>query len=345
MLAAPAPSPPAVCDPPRARVSTPAPPQGGVVLLEVETGAAGGEPAATWQGKPVPFWREDPEGAWRALVGIDLDQRPGPARVLVQRGLGPACAVDLSVTAGTFAEDHLTLPQRFVELSPQDQARAARETSRLAALFRARTAERLRQGPYQVPIEDARRSSSFGRRRILNGQPRSPHTGVDLGAATGTPVHAMQRGKVVMDEDLFFSGRTVVLDHGFGVFSLYGHLSESRVQPGRVVDAGEVIGLVGATGRVTAPHLHWAVRIGDARVDGLDLVGLAPPESPRRARRPSAIASVSSTAKRSRGAPRASGNTASRASPPAVSRRSARHPRCTCRRCRRRFGPAHPAPA
>jgi murein DD-endopeptidase MepM/ murein hydrolase activator NlpD len=144
-------------------------------------------------------------------------------------------------------------------------------------VFRARTAERLWHGPFQIPIEDGRRSSSFGRRRILNGQPRSPHTGVDLGAASGTPVHAMQRGRVALDADLFFSGHTVVLDHGLGVFSLYGHLSESRVQPGRVVDAGEVIGLVGATGRVTAPHLHWAVRIGDARVDGLDLVGLTPP--------------------------------------------------------------------
>src|SRR5207245_490565 len=124
---------------------------------------------------------------------------------------------------------------------------------------------------------------SFGRRRILNGQPRSPHTGVDLGAPTGTAVQAMQRGRVVLDEDLFFSGRTVIVDHGLGLFSLYGHLSESRVAPGRVVDAGEGIGLVGATGRVTAPHLHWAVRIGDARVAGLDLVRLTsgpPPPAP-----------------------------------------------------------------
>jgi murein DD-endopeptidase MepM/ murein hydrolase activator NlpD len=87
----------------------------------------------------------------------------------------------------------------------------------------------------------------------------------------------MQRGRVVLDEDLFFSGRTIILDHGLGLFSFYGHLSESRVQPGRVVDAGEVIGLVGATGRVTAPHLHWAVQLGHARVDGLDLVRLTSP--------------------------------------------------------------------
>ena len=87
----------------------------------------------------------------------------------------------------------------------------------------------------------------------------------------------MQRGRVVLDEDLFFSGRTIVLDHGLGLFSFYGHLSESRVQPGRVVDADEVIGLVGATGRVTAPHLHWAVQLGNARVDGLDLVRVTSP--------------------------------------------------------------------
>jgi murein DD-endopeptidase MepM/ murein hydrolase activator NlpD len=273
-LAAPATSAPAGCDRARARVSTPAPPQGGVVLLEVETEPAAGEPAATWQGKAVRFWRDDPQGPWRALLGVDLDQRPGDVRVLVKRGLDRTCAVVLSIKAGTFPEDHLRVPQRFVELSPRDQARAARETARLAALFRAVTTERLWHGPFQVPIEGVQPSSSFGRRRILNGQPRSPHTGVDLGAPTGTPVRAMQRGRVVLDEDLFFSGRTVIVDHGLGLFSFYGHLSESKVQPGRVVDAGEVIGLVGATGRVTAPHLHWAVRLRDARVDGLDLVRL-----------------------------------------------------------------------
>jgi murein DD-endopeptidase MepM/ murein hydrolase activator NlpD len=275
-LAAPAPAPPA-CDPARARVSSATPPQGGVVLLELETETAASEPAATWQGKAVGFWRDESQGPWRALVGIDLGQRPGDARVLVDRGLERACAVALSIQAVAFPEEHLTLPPRFVELSPQDQARAARESARLKALFQAVTPERLWHGPFRIPLDEARPSSSFGRRRILNGQPRSPHTGVDLGAAAGTPVHAMQRGRVVLDADLFFSGRTILLDHGLGLFSFYGHLSESRVQPGGVVDAGEVIGLVGATGRVTAPHLHWAVQLGNARVDGLDLVRVTAP--------------------------------------------------------------------
>jgi murein DD-endopeptidase MepM/ murein hydrolase activator NlpD len=196
----------------------------------------------------------------------------------VKGGAG-TCTVDLSVEAVAFPQERLQVPQRFVDLSAQDQARAAKETAQLAALYRSVTPERLWQGPFRLPLEGVTPSSSFGRRRILNGQPRAPHTGVDLGAPTGTPIHAMQRGRVVLNEDLFFSGNTVILDHGPGLSSFYGHLSESRVQAGQVVDAGEVIGLVGATGRVTAPHLHWAVRIGDARVDGLDLLRLpsAPP--------------------------------------------------------------------
>jgi murein DD-endopeptidase MepM/ murein hydrolase activator NlpD len=273
-LGAPAPAAPADCDPTRARLSASSAPQGGVARLEVASEAGAGEPSATWQGKTLRFWREEAGGPWRALVGVDLEQRPGEARVVVKTGRDGSCTAVLSVQPVAFPEERLQVPQRFVELSPRDQARAARETARLAAVFRSLTPERLWAGPFRIPLEGVRPSSSFGRRRILNGQPRSPHTGVDLGAPTGTPVHAMQRGRVVLDEDLFFSGRTVVLDHGLGLFSFYGHLSASQVAAGRVVDAGEVIGLVGATGRVTAPHLHWAVRLGDARVDGLDLVRL-----------------------------------------------------------------------
>src|SRR5438552_330981 len=161
-LAAPAPSAPAACDPARARVGTSTPPQGGVVLRELDTEAAAGKPAATWQGKAVGFWRDEAQGPWRALVGVDLAQRPGDARVLVQRGLDRPCTVVLSIKAVVFPEEHLQLPQRFVELSPQDQARAARETARLAALFRALPTERLWHGPFHVPLEDAKPSSSFG---------------------------------------------------------------------------------------------------------------------------------------------------------------------------------------
>lgn len=245
--------------------------QGGVALLQVEPGPVA--PVGTWQARPLRFWRDEEEGPWRAFVPVDLKQRPGDARVTLRTSGRGTCTVGLSVKPVAFPEERIQVPRRFVELSARDRARAAQEAKRLAGLFRSVT-DRLWVGPFRVPLEGVRPSSSFGRRRIVNGQPRSPHTGVDLGAPSGTAVQAMQRGRVVLDENLFFSGRTVVLDHGLGLFSLYGHFSESRVSVGRVVEAGEIIGLVGATGRATAPHLHWAVRLGDARVDGLDLVGL-----------------------------------------------------------------------
>src|SRR2546425_9439538 len=272
---APPPTVPPECDRTYSHLSASAAAQGGVALLEVAAGAV--EPIARWRAKPLRFWRDDAEGPWHAFIGIDLGQRPGETRVTLRTAHDGTCTVPLSVEPVAFPEEHVDVPQRFVDLSPRDRARAAREAARLAARFRSVTGKRLWLGPFRVPLEGVQPSSSFGRRWILNGQPRSPHTGVDLGAPTGTVVHAMQRGRVVLNADLFFSGRTVILDHGLGLFSLYGHLSESRGAPGRAVDAGEIIRPGRATGRVTAPHLHWAVRIGDARVDGLDLVRLTSP--------------------------------------------------------------------
>jgi murein DD-endopeptidase MepM/ murein hydrolase activator NlpD len=271
-LGAPGPTAPSECDRNHAFVRPGTVRQGGVALLQVEPGPV--EPVGTWQARPLRFWRDAEDGPWRAFVPVDLKQRPGDARIALTTSGRGACAVGLSVQPVAFPEERIQVPRRFVELSARDRSRAAREAKHLAALFRSVLDRRLWAGPFRVPLEGVQPSSSFGRRRIVNGQPRSPHTGVDLGAPAGTAVQAMQRGRVVLDESLFFSGRTVVLDHGLGLFSLYGHFSESRVSVGRVVEAGEIIGLVGATGRATAPHLHWAVRLGDARVDGLDLVAL-----------------------------------------------------------------------
>jgi murein DD-endopeptidase MepM/ murein hydrolase activator NlpD len=130
------------------------------------------------------------------------------------------------------------------------------------------------QGPFRVPLDGVKRGSNFGRRRILNGQPRSPHNGADFPAAAGTPVHAAQRGRVVLAEALFFSGNTVVIDHGLGMYTLYGHLKAIFVQTGEMVGAGGELGQVGATGRVTGPHLHWGLTVNQARVNPLEVVKL-----------------------------------------------------------------------
>ena len=125
-----------------------------------------------------------------------------------------------------------------------------------------------------TPIPGTTSGSNFGHRRVFNGQARDPHSGADLRASTGTPIHAANRGRVVLAKDLFFSGNAVFIDHGLGVYSVYLHLSEIRVVPGQMLEKGELLGLAGATGRVTGPHLHWGVRVQNARIDPFSLLRL-----------------------------------------------------------------------
>jgi murein DD-endopeptidase MepM/ murein hydrolase activator NlpD len=258
-LAAPAP-----CDPALLRLGASAMAQGSVIEVEAAAGVA-----AAWDGRPLRFWQEAPAGPSRALLGVDLERTPGPAHLEVIRD-GVACRAAVEVVAGDFPERELRVGQRYVELSARDRARANREAARLRAVY-AKVSDRIWRGPFRLPVA-VDPSPNFGQRRILNGQPRSQHAGVDFGARRGTPVHAPARGKVVLAEPLFFSGRTVVLDHGLGLFSLYGHLHTSAVRVGQVVEPGARLGSVGATGRATGPHLHWAVRLNGARVDPLALV-------------------------------------------------------------------------
>jgi murein DD-endopeptidase MepM/ murein hydrolase activator NlpD len=128
--------------------------------------------------------------------------------------------------------------------------------------------------PFAVPIPGVEGGRNFGHRRVFNGEPRAPHSGADLRAATGTEILAANAGRVALAKNLFYSGNAVFIDHGLGVYTTYLHLSEMLVAPGDQVARGQVIGLAGATGRVTGPHLHWGVRILDARVDPFSLLSL-----------------------------------------------------------------------
>jgi murein DD-endopeptidase MepM/ murein hydrolase activator NlpD len=168
----------------------------------------------------------------------------------------------------------LQVEKQFVEPSPEQIKRANEERQKLRDIFDRVTPERLWDGEFRVPLDGVTTGSNFGKRRILNGNPGSPHSGADFPAATGTPVHATQRGRVVLAEELFFSGNTVVLDHGLGIYTFYGHLSEIDAKVGDELEAGAVLGKVGATGRVTGPHLHWGLTVERARVNPLLLVRL-----------------------------------------------------------------------
>jgi murein DD-endopeptidase MepM/ murein hydrolase activator NlpD len=168
----------------------------------------------------------------------------------------------------------LQVGKQFVEPSPEQIKRADEERQKLRDIFDRVTSERLWDGKFRIPLDGVTTGSNFGRRRILNGNPGSPHGGVDLPGAAGTPVHAAQRGRVVLAEELFFAGNTVVVDHGLGIYTFYGHLSEIDAKVGDALEASAVLGKVGATGRVTGPHLHWGLTVERARVNPLQIVTL-----------------------------------------------------------------------
>lgn len=265
--------------PVRVAVRPPSPQPGDVVLLEV-TGAPPGA-RAEWDGRAVPLFPTERGAA--ALVGIDLEVRPGPVgwritRPSAAKNGGALAAGAVTVRPRTFPTQPLTLPKGMVDLDTPALARVDVERAELKAALAAGAAERLWRGPFRIPVEGGQPTGGFGLRRLLNGQPRSPHTGYDWAAPAGTPVLAANAGRAALVAEHFFAGRNVVLDHGLGLFTFYFHLTEARVATGETVIAGQVIGTVGATGRVTGPHLHFAVQLGGARVDPESLLRLAPPE-------------------------------------------------------------------
>jgi murein DD-endopeptidase MepM/ murein hydrolase activator NlpD len=227
-------------------------------------------------GKSFPCYATKDSRIWQGLVGIDLDTKPGTYKVEIRAKAGSRKVTGeqaLVVRPKSFPTRRLTVDEKFVTPPPEVGARIKREAERLAAIFGAESAARLWGNAFLAPV-DAEPISSFGKRSILNGKPRSPHAGTDFNAPVGTPVHAPAGGRVVLSGDLYFSGNTVVLDHGLGLYSLFAHLSKISVDEGTYVKAGHLVGRVGSTGRSTGPHLHWSLRLVGTRVDPLSLVAL-----------------------------------------------------------------------
>lgn len=217
-----------------------------------------------------PAYAADGPARWHALVGIDLDTKPGRYDLVVQTG-GNVIHHALVVAPRAFPTRRLTVDPNLVHPPPEMAARAEREALHLHELWDHPAPRRLWTSAFVRPVPDPA-NSAFGTRSVYNGEPRSPHTGADFLSPTGRPVNAPNRGRVVLADALYFTGNTVIIDHGLGLFSLLAHLSEIAVKDGDIVEAGQVIGKVGATGRVTGPHLHWTVRLNNARVDPLSLL-------------------------------------------------------------------------
>ena len=236
---------------------------GGIALLAV---GKTGSPRPLVFATDRPLLVVDTDQGWTAVVGIALSARPGAYEVRVHAPGSSAYSLEYSIRAAGYAEQRLNVQPGKVDLSAPDLARYERERAhqqQVIATFSQTTPDTLR---LLAPTE-GRRSSSFGLRRVFNGKPRNPHSGMDIAASTGTVVIAPAAGRVIDVGDYFFNGNTVWLDHGAGLLTMVCHLETVATRVGDAVSAGQPIATVGATGRVTGAHLHWSVSLNQVMVD------------------------------------------------------------------------------
>lgn len=211
------------------------------------------------------------QGSFQAVLGIDLFTEPGKYNLDISAH-DKALSRSVKIVKKKYPVQKLTLPKDMVELSPENEARADREQQKISAIWPNDTS-RVWDGSFINPRE-GEISTRFGLRRVINGISKNPHSGVDVAADEGQEVYAPNNGTVVLVDDHFFSGNSVVLDHGQSIYTMFFHLSKILVSEGRQVKKGDVIALVGSTGRSTGAHLHWGVRMQGARVDPLALIKL-----------------------------------------------------------------------
>jgi len=214
------------------------------------------------------------DGCFYGVVAAGLKTPPGRHTLRVRAGGRQLAAARLKVVPGRYGVRRITVSKKFMRLSPDQIARWKRETALIKAVYNRFTPRPLWSGGFIRPL-DSVVVGPFGRRSIINGQERSPHGGVDLRGKTGTPVKAPAGGRVALVLDTFFGGNTILIDHGQGLVSVYMHLSAVLVKKGQRVHQGQVIGRVGATGRVTGPHLHFGMVLRGLKIDPLAWIELS----------------------------------------------------------------------
>jgi murein DD-endopeptidase MepM/ murein hydrolase activator NlpD len=224
-------------------------------------------------GAPLSFvaaGRGQDGARWIAWGVIPLEASAGAAKYTVTGtradGTAPSASGEVQIVEKSFPEQRLTVESKFVNPPKSALKRIEREKKQLGAIYARRTPLPPPSAPFVRPVPGDP-TSEFGTRRIFNGEPRAPHPGIDLHAGTGTPVLVAGPGRVALAQDLYYSGGTVVVDHGGGLFTIYAHLSKIALKEGTAVKAGDPVGLSGATGRVTGPHLHWGARVGETIFD------------------------------------------------------------------------------
>jgi hypothetical protein len=248
--------------------------QGDSASMVIRTGD-GTKPQALWMGRPVYLVSDTEKKAWFGFFGVDLKAEPGVAPLHVELGpTGEKQQLEITIVKKDRGVRVLTLPREMVELDGETLERVREESRIMKEVLGAPPAAPSWRGPFMRPLE-GEVIGVFGTRSIINGAPRSPHSGVDLRADAGTPVRSIHNGRVVLIADYFFSGKSVVIDHGGAIQSMYFHLEETMAGEGEEVKRGQVIGRVGSTGRATGPHLHFGMRVNGARVDPLQFLALS----------------------------------------------------------------------
>jgi len=245
-------------------------------LIRVEAPGATGLDGE-WMGKELVFFRGKDGRAWYALAGVDVGSSTGPSTVEIHARMAGGATKDLSraveIEPAHYRTGTLSVEPKFVEPGPDELKVIWADEALKAQVFAHTATEPLWTGDFRAPVRAAA-TDSFGTRRVFNGELASIHKGMDFRAAMGTPVHAANSGVVVLARKLYYEGNCVIIDHGLGLWTLSMHLSRIDVHEGEHVTGGQLIGLSGATGRVTGPHLHWAVRWESAYLDPAKLLRL-----------------------------------------------------------------------
>jgi murein DD-endopeptidase MepM/ murein hydrolase activator NlpD len=262
-----------------ARLSATEVANGRVTVLEINLGDLGSNAAglkARFGQNTIGLFQHPvkPAGIYCGLVGIPLSTAPQKATIELEwtdSGGRQVASVPVSIVDGKYKSETLSVEPRHVKLSKENLERVGREKKEIRRIYSSSSDTRLWYGTFNKPL-DAEPTSVFGTRRLFNGQHRSSHRGTDLRAAIGTPVHSSNSGVVRLAQNLFYSGNIVIVDHGKGIFTNYAHLSKIQAIAGQQIARGHQIGLSGASGRVSGPHLHWGVRVNGVYVDPLQFL-------------------------------------------------------------------------
>ena len=253
--------------------------QGQVLVVKVKGEEQVMEVKGTFLNRTIPFFREfrpgEPAG-YLGLLGLDMQDEPGAYELAVEVKQGEQAkqlSFNVLVAKENFLVEHLTLPKDKVDLDDKSAARWKAEAEQIKQALAENSRLKLWRSDFVEPVR-GKRTGIFGSVRIMNGKPRNPHNGEDIGAPLGADVAATNDGVVRITVDHLFSGKGVFIDHGLGFYTMYFHLSEILVKDGDLVTAGQIIGKVGATGRATGPHLHWGVKLNGARVNPYSLLDL-----------------------------------------------------------------------